>query len=271
MSVNHIINYMNDNGGGRRVCFFDSGIGGIGLLIRCARLLPDADFFYFADNDRVPYGNLSAETLFERAEKVFSEMEKLNPSAAVIACNTVTAVCAGRLREQFCFPIVGIQPAVKPAAEEGRRCVLLVTPATANSPSLSALVQKYGKNVTEVVACPHLAPYIEQNIFSLDEVEVKSALPEIRAENVVLGCTHYAFIAKIIEKSFSCRIFDGAEGTSNRLLSILGISDHRGGFWGDFSGDFALSPPPAVCFRGGNPAKNEAVYRYFWRLKPPWG
>ncbi len=139
------------------VCFFDSGIGGLNLLCECALRLENVNFKYFADNYNVPYGNLSTREITEKADAVFSQIEKTKPAAAVIACNTVTARCAAYLRAKYPFPIVGVQPAVKPAAENGGNCVVLATQATASSESLQELIQNYGKGVTEVVPCPELA------------------------------------------------------------------------------------------------------------------
>ena len=121
------------------VCFFDSGIGGLNLLCESVRILPQVDFTYFADNYRVPYGALGKEQLKEISRKVFLEIEKLKPAAAVIACNTLTAQCIDYLRGEFSFEIIGIQPAIKPAAEVGGRILVLVTPATAKSQSLMRL------------------------------------------------------------------------------------------------------------------------------------
>ena len=83
------------------VCFFDSGIGGLSLLYECVRILPRVDFKYFADNFRVPYGNLTHGELVNTVDRIFSEIEKLNPDAAVVACNTVTAQCIDYLRKQI--------------------------------------------------------------------------------------------------------------------------------------------------------------------------
>lgn len=242
--------------GRKRVAFFDSGIGGLSLFIKCAKLLPNCDFYYFADNYNVPYGNLSDERITELADEKFAEIEKIGPSAAVIACNTVTAVCAPYLRGKYSFPIIGIQPAVKPAAAHGGRCAVLATTATAKSVSMTVLADKFAGNNCEVVACPYLAAYIEENIMNISECEVVRLLPEIRADSVVLGCTHYAFIEEIIKKHYKIPVFDGLDGTASRLVSVLGDCGQK-----EKNGRM-------ICFAGGDLAKNMGVFYEFAAKNP---
>lgn len=230
-----------------KVCFFDSGIGGLTLLYECVRILPDAEYIYFADNYNVPYGSLSESRLIEKADGVFRQIALLKPSAAVIACNTVTARCAGYLREKFKFPIIGIQPAVKPAAAAGS-CAVLATPSTAESAALKQLVERFGRGRTAVAPCPELASYIENNILNIESEKIKKLLPEIQADGVVLGCTHYSFVKKIIAKHYSCPVFDGNLGTAVHLRSLLGNFDHR------------LPKPPEITFIGGDEVKNREVF-----------
>ena len=230
------------------VCFFDSGIGGLSLLYECVRILPRVDFKYFADNFRVPYGNLTHGELINTVDRIFSEIEKLNPDAAVVACNTVTAQCIDYLRNKYKFEIIGIQPAVKPAAASGS-CLVLATPSTADSTSVHRLVEEYGEKRTQVVACPDLAAYIEQNIENLQREGVESFLPAAKADSVVLGCTHYIFAKDIIQNYYNCPVFDGIAGTAARLREKLGIFDH--------------SAPRAqnIGFMGGDTAKNKRIFR----------
>lgn len=249
------------------VCFFDSGIGGLNLLCECAKKLPHVNFKYFADNFNVPYGSLSREQIIERADAFFSEIQKLKPSAAVIACNTVTAQAAEFLRAKYSFPIVGVQPAVKPAAESGGDSLVLATEATAYSESIQALIEKYGGGVTKVAPCPDLAPYIEKNIFSLDEKKVFLMLPPIQAQNVVLGCTHYTFVKDFIKLRYNCKVFDGIEGTAHRLCKILGIYDHLDHQDAHLNKNGHSAPDfeeiaAKVEFIGGDERKNSDVFRW---------
>jgi len=242
------------------ICFFDSGIGGLTLFYECTCRLPRADFAYFADNYNVPYGNLSQEKLMQKVDAVFAHISNFQPAAAVIACNTVTARCAEFLRKKYSFPIVGIQPAIKPAAAAGGKCLVLATPATASSAPVNELVIRYGKGHTEVVPCPDLAAFIENNIFTLSEKqnELSALLPDIKADSVVLGCTHYVFIKELIKKRYGCPVYDGLEGTAKRLCDILGKSNHQG-----------TKDGRNVMFIGGDAEKNVKVFRRFpWQIAP---
>ena len=216
----------------------------------CVKRLPDKKFIYFADNYNVPYGNYICEQLLKKVDAIFSQIAEFNPSAAVIACNTVTAQCAAYLREKYSFPIIGIQPAIKPAAASARRCVVLATPATAASSSVKELVERFGRGVTEVIACRELASYIESNIFNLSEQSIFEMLPEVDTDTVVLGCTHYVYIKDYVKAKYCCPIFDGLEGTAKHLCNILGDVENN---------QKILNAD--VKFIGGDEEKNEKVFK----------
>lgn len=230
------------------VAFFDSGIGGLTLLNECVRKLPYVNFIYVADNFNVPYGNKPADKLLQLVDAHFQMISGLNPTVAVIACNTVTASCARFLRSKYSFPIIGIQPAVKPAAKDGGKCIVLATPATAASAPVKELVQRYGNGTTEVIPCPELAAYVEQHIYNLNRDDVSNLLPRTRADSVVLGCTHYIYVEKYIADFYECRVYDGLSGTARRLCQILGTDDHFRKSLGK------------VTFLGGDTEKNAKVF-----------
>ena len=230
------------------VCFFDSGIGGLWLLYECVKKLPDVDFIYFSDNAHVPYGSLPQDKLIELTDSVFSEMSKLNPKAAVIACNTVTARCIEYIRNKYPFEVIGIQPAVKPAAKNGK-CLVLATPSTAESKPLRSLIDKFGNGRAITVACPDLAQYIENNVENLDEEYIKRNLPKIDCDSVVLGCTHYIYVKDIVKSFYNCPVFDGIEGTAANLVKKLGKNDHR------------AKRAQKITFEGGLVVKNRNIFR----------
>ena len=231
------------------VCVFDSGIGGLWLLYECVKRLPDVDFVYFSDNAHVPYGSLPQDELIELIDSVFNEISKLKPTAAVVACNTVTACCIDHIRSKYPFEVIGIQPAVKPATEIGEACLLLATPSTASSKSLHTLIDKYGKGKVKTVACPDLAQYIENNVDNIDEEYIKSILPRVECDSVVLGCTHYIYIKEIVKSFYKCPVFDGIEGTANNLVKKLGKNDHR------------KKRAQKITFEGSFVVKNRNLYR----------
>lgn len=232
-----------------RVAFFDSGIGGLNLLAECVRRLPYANFTYFADNYNMPYGALGSNELLIKIDEIFETIAAYGPHVAVIACNTVTAVCAKQLRGKYSFPIVGVEPAIKPAAQKGGKCLVLSTPVTANSASISTLLKKYGNGITEVVACPNLAEYIERNIFNIEEREIIKLLPKCSPDRVVLGCTHYTYIKDIVKRFYDCEIYDGIYGAANRLCNILAPNCPN------------MAPSDSlIVFSGGDVSKNKAVF-----------
>ncbi len=241
------------------VCFFDSGIGGLNLLYKCALLLPHCYFNYYADNYNVPYGNRTGSEILKLVTPIFDVIASKNPSAAVVACNTVTAQCIGELRAKYAFPIIGIQPAVKQAAERKGKLLALATAATVRSEAFINLVKSYGADKTDAVACPDLAEYIEENVFDLSQEKVVSLLPKVKTDSVVLGCTHYVYIEKIIENFYGCPVFDGISGTADHLRSVLGISDHRG--YGKLIADCERGQKCGeISFIGGDSDKNSRVF-----------
>ncbi len=231
------------------VCFFDSGIGGICLLYECVKRLPVFDFTYFSDNANVPYGSLPQNRLIELTDSVFEQISKLNPVAAVIACNTVTARCIDYIRSKYPFEIIGIQPAIKTASEIEGKCLVLATPSTADSQPIKNLIDKFGKEKTEIVACTDLAQYIENNIDNIDEKYIKSILPKRRCDSVVLGCTHYIYIKDIVRAYYNCPVFDGVVGTCENLVRKLGKSDH------------SVKRAQKITFTGEFATKNRSIFR----------
>ncbi len=206
------------------VAFFDSGIGGLTVLSECRRKIPWGDFYYFGDNARAPYGNLPPERIYSYVDEAFSFFDTLRVRAAVIACNTATAVCVERLRSKYAFPIIGAEPAVLPAAKCGGRVLVLSTLATSQSERFIRLcdsVKRAYPSVELIIRpLPDLAGIIEKNVlnpsFTYDEF-----LPRENPSSVVLGCTHYVYIKKQIQRFYSCPVFDGNLGIANRLFSVL--------------------------------------------------
>lgn len=217
-------------------------------MYSCYKRRPDCNFYYFADNYNMPYGNRPCEEVAASVDEIFGRIALHNPSVAVVACNTVTAECIDFLRQKYSFPIVGIQPAVKPAVKSSERCVVLATPATVSSKAVRELVKNYGEGKAELVPCRDLAAYIENNIFNLEKPSIEKLLPEAECDGVVLGCTHYIYVAEVISGRFGCPVYDGVEGTVNQICKILGKPDHY---------DFCRQE---VAFYGGNCLKNSKIF-----------
>lgn len=222
-------------GGVVRVGVFDSGIGGLTVLKACVGKLPDCLFYYYGDNARAPYGSRPRGEIVRFVAEALRRFERIGVDAAVLACNTATAVCAEQMRAAFPFPVVGVEPAVRPAALQCSRVLVLATPRTAESDRLRRLLARYPQCDFTVCALPYLAGAIERALTRGEKLTISDHLPAGRYDGVVLGCTHYVFFRQEIARFYGCRVFDGGEGTANRLKSVLaeqlvrrknGIADH---------------------------------------------
>ena len=207
----------------RGVLVFDSGIGGLTVLAACKRLLPRVSFYYYGDNDNAPYGNLSSHCIETLSNRVLQDFAFLAPSAVVLACNTVTAVCVEKFRLRYDFPIVGAEPAVFSAAKQGGEILVLCTRATANSQRLLSLCRRaeacYPSSRCRIEPCDALAGEIEKRLGKGGDYE--KFLPKARPSAVVLGCTHYVYIKEFIAAYYRCPVFDGNDGIARRLKTVL--------------------------------------------------
>lgn len=206
------------------VAFFDSGIGGLSVMAECAKYCAGETFYYFGDNENAPYGNLPREKIEELVFCAFMRLSAFNPKAAVVGCNTATAVCVEKLRKEFSFPIVGAEPAVFSAAKQGGKILVLATCATCASPRFHSLCRRAGERYPQAeilpVPCERLAGEIERNVLNA-AFDCTRYLPSLHADAVVLGCTHYTFQKKQIADFYQCPVFDGNLGIAKRLRSFL--------------------------------------------------
>ncbi len=215
-----------------RIGVFDSGIGGLTVLKECFSLAPEAEYFYLGDNARAPYGNREEGEICDFVREALDAFGKIGVDAAVLACNTATAVCIDRMRREFPFPIIGTEPAVLPAAKECKRALILATVRTAQSGRLRRLVQRCPSCRFTVLPCPDLAGEIERAVGEGKGVGRSVHFPSAgdeRFEGVVLGCTHYVFFRDEIAAFYGCKTYDGNRGVAVRLVNRLnlGTADHR--------------------------------------------
>jgi glutamate racemase len=182
---------------------YDSGVGGIAVLRALRAALPDEDFVYMADSGHAPYGDRDGEFLVTRAHAVAAFFARRNAKALVLACNTVSVAAAASLRAAWPLPIVAMEPAIKPAAQATRSGVVLVlaTAYTVGSESVARLCERFGGGVRILLqACPGLVEQVEQGRFdspetlALVDAYVRPGVAA-GADRLVLGCTHYAFLA----------------------------------------------------------------------------
>lgn len=261
------------------IAFFDSGIGGLTLLKECAQQLAGESFLYFGDNANAPYGNKSPEEIERLTLTAFGYLSRFPLIAAVLACNTVTAECAAALRARCPFPVLGVEPALKPAAKACKNVLVLATRATLSSKKFRALAESVSGACRFTFYCPRdLAGEIENNIFDLSKVDLSRHLPEGEQhfDGAVLGCTHYIFLKEQIAARLRCPVFDGNAGTADHLSKILGKigQKEKSGYGGlsintvkqeeslfdkmAINGDFCRKN--AVFFVGNAAFKNKTVF-----------
>ncbi len=214
-----------------RVGVFDSGIGGLTVLNACVKRLSGVRYYYYGDNLRAPYGNRGEEEIRSFLKEAFDKFLRMKTDAVVLACNTATAVGITSLRKEYPFPIIGSEPAVKPAAAAGKKILVLATETTARSARLQMLTGRFPECDFQIAACPYLAGAIERHFTMGEPLLVSAHLPDGKFDGVVLGCTHYSFFAREISSYYSAPVFDGAEGTAKRLEQVLfsiglGRTDH---------------------------------------------
>ncbi|MBO5525789.1 MAG: aspartate/glutamate racemase family protein [Clostridia bacterium] len=195
-----------------KIGVFDSGIGGLHILHACVKAV-DATFFYYGDNENAPYGTKSEREIMELTRQAFDLFEKIGVQVAIIACNTVTAVCIDRLRREYPFYIIGTEPALSLARGN---CLLLATRATLSAKRISMLIERFPALKVTKFAPDGLVEDIERNIDSLSAVNL-SFLDDRKEDCTVLGCTHFCWVKDRIERKIP--VFDGTEGVARRLLA----------------------------------------------------
>lgn len=210
---------------------FDSGIGGLTVLKEAVKLMPNEDFLYYADTKHVPYGTKPKEEARGYIFDAVNFFAECKVEALVVACNTATSIAINDLRKKYSFPIIGMEPAVKPAVEkvDDRRVLVLATPITVSEKKLHDLVVKLDSEQTvDLHALPGMVELAEKFIFD-EETVVQYLLDEFSGYDlreygaVVLGCTHFVFYRKHFKRILprGVEIIDGNIGTVNRLRALL--------------------------------------------------
>lgn len=210
---------------------FDSGIGGLTVLNKIIQILPNEKYIYYADIDNVPYGTKPKEEVKKYINRSIDFLVSKNVKAIVIACNTATSIAVKELREKYNIPIIGIEPAAKPAVENRgeKRILIMATPTTIKEEKLKYLLEKLNaKEYVDLIGMPQLVEFAENGDFESEQVEkyIKEQLKEYNLDEyseVVLGCTHFPFFKKRLLKIFpkETQIIDGSAGVANRLKYML--------------------------------------------------
>ena len=209
----------------RPVGIMDSGLGGISVLGEMLRVLPNESFVYYGDTAHIPYGDKPPSQVLAYTRAAVETLMDQGCKAIVIACNTATSVAASSLRQDLQMPIIGMEPALKPAAlmpGEGK-ILVMATRVTLSQPKFRSLMEKYGRNAVPL-PCPGLMECVEAGQLSGPRVDkLLDGLLEpwkrkpIKA--VVLGCTHYPFLRAAIAAHLPAGtpLVDGNLGTARQL------------------------------------------------------
>ena len=212
--------------------FFDSGVGGLSVLREAVKLMPNEHYVYFGDSKNAPYGVKKVEEIKDLTYKAVEFLIEKGAKAIVVACNTATSAAVASLRVTYpSIPIIGIEPAVKPAVELNRpgAIIIMATPVTLKEKKFKNLIAKYGDKA-EVVSmpCPELVEYVESGDLKGKDVReyLENKFANYKREDissVVLGCTHYPFVKDIIKDIVGkdIPVIDGGLGTSKELKRKL--------------------------------------------------
>lgn len=217
---------------------FDSGVGGLSVLWAIRDQYPAEDVIYLADQAHVPYGSRPAEEVEKFSEGITRFLLRKGAKLIVVACNTASAVALFPLRETFPdIPFVGMEPAVKPAAEETESGVVgvLATPATFQGELYNSVVERFASDVTILQdTCHGLVEQIERgDVFSMETRAIlEDALKPMMAQGVdtvVMGCTHYPFTIPIIREIVGEKVdvIDPAPAVARQVGRLMDQYDMR--------------------------------------------
>ena len=229
------------------IAFLDSGVGGITVLSCAERYLRGADFIYYADTDNVPYGTKTHAKIVSYVDNAVRCLISRGVDAIVIACNTATSIAVEIMRERYALPIIGMEPALKPAVKHhpDGRVLVCATPVTVAADKLHTLIELTGSH-PDLCAAPELVTFAESGVFDTDTVSayLNELVPGSESyDAVVLGCTHFTYFRDSFERVFpNAEIIDGNYGTVKRLASVLGL---------ELSHDIPEDGADAVYLRSG--------------------
>jgi len=211
---------------------FDSGVGGLSVLRDIRAELGQEDLIYVADSVHAPYGDKSAAFIEARSVAIAQFLLKQGVKAIVVACNTATAAAVRELRQRFPVPIVAMEPAVKPAVAQTKSGVVgvMATRRTVSSENFLGLLERFGAHAEIVVQpCPGLAEQVEAGDLAGEATcslvgQYVFPLLERGADTIVLGCTHYPFLAPVIQTLVGpgIAIIDPGQAIARELRRRLG-------------------------------------------------
>lgn len=216
----------------KAIGIFDSGVGGLTVLKEIIKVLPQEDTIYLGDTARVPYGTKSPETVIRYSRQITSFLVSRDIKMLVVACNTASAVALTALKKEFSIPIVGvIDPGASRAVAATRsgKIGVIGTAATIKSSAYAKAIKRINPEIEVVTcACPLFVPlaeegWVDNEVARLTAGSYLQGLKEAGVDTLVLGCTHYPILKKVIAEVMGegVTLVDSAEETARTVAGIL--------------------------------------------------
>ena len=216
----------------RPIGIFDSGVGGLTVVDKISRFLPNEKIMYFGDTARVPYGNKSKETVTRFSKEIVKFLLKFKVKLIIVACNTASSLSLKALKKSLNIPIIGV---IKPGVEEAlkvtrtKRIGVIGTDATISSNTYKKEIKKIKREVFVIQkSCPLFVPLAENKWFN-DEITLKiakkylSPLLDEKIDTLILGCTHYPLLKSAIKKIVGKKVtlIDSSTAVAKYTRSLL--------------------------------------------------
>lgn len=218
------------------IAVVDSGMGGITVLKKLHRIMPNENYIYFGDSANSPYGTKTKEQIRDITVALVEKMMQRGAKSVVVACNTATSAAAETIRSKYPdYPLVGIEPALKPAALSSNwpRVLVLATPLTLREEKFNKLMARFeGEAEFIKLPAPELVGFVERG--EADSAECREYLENIlepyadnKVDAVVLGCTHFPFARRHIQEILGDEVlvFEGSMGAAKQCQRLLADRD----------------------------------------------
>jgi len=249
----------------KKLAFFDSGLGGLTVLHEALKQMPNEQYIYFADSDNAPYGTKSTMTIKALVFDAVDFLIQQDIKALVLACNTATSVVINDLRQQYSIPIIGMEPAIKPAIElaSNKKTLICATQKTLTENKLQLLIENLNaSDKIERLSLQELVSFAEK--FEFEGLNVHrylnrsfSKINWSEFDSIVLGCTHFIYFEKIIQQLIPSHIhiLDGNKGTVRHLKNNISLNNNSNPFLIEFFSSKKTMPAThfAPCFALLNP------------------
>ena len=217
------------------IIIFDSGVGGLSIYLEVKKILPRVTVVYCSDNAGFPYGlKQDCEVIDRTSYHLKGLVERYKPSLAIIACNTASTISLPKIRQEVDIPVVGVVPAIKTASKHSiNRCIgLLATPATINRDYTNKLIQDFASDCDVIKISSRELVYIAERYLRGEKINLsiltQSIMPffcrKDTPDTIVLGCTHFPLLKKLLQKSSPHRVrwVDSGKAIAHRVRFILG-------------------------------------------------